>query len=106
PFRLGARRAAPVCLRSSFQASANLSMSSSIEAPLVISLAPKYSSVRGITKNRESRPPYLPILQQPVRDFVQETGWPLKHVPVTHVQTHMWVGKVKLVLGPGDGDIK
>src|SRR5205823_1586276 len=53
-----------------------------------------------------STPLHLPVFDEFVRNFFQESRWPLENVAIAAGQTHVRVSEIKLVLRPSDRDIK
>src|SRR5437879_12651521 len=53
-----------------------------------------------------STPLHLPVFDEFVRNFFQESRWPLENVAVAAGQTHMRIGEIKLILRPRDRDGK
>src|SRR5207237_10604717 len=53
-----------------------------------------------------STPLHLPVFDEFVRNFFQESRWPLENVAVAAGQTHMRIGEIKLILRPRDRDVK
>src|SRR5439155_25119611 len=53
-----------------------------------------------------STPLHVPVFDEFVRNFFQESRWPLENVTVAAGQTHMRIGQIKLILGPSDRDVK
>src|SRR5437899_12995404 len=53
-----------------------------------------------------STPLHLPVFDEFVRNFFQESRWPLENVAVAAGQTHVRIGEIKLILGPRDRDVK
>src|SRR2546421_5779799 len=53
-----------------------------------------------------SAPLHLPIFDEFVWDFFQESRWPLENVAVAAGQAHVRISEIKLVFRSGDRDVK
>src|SRR5438093_11560308 len=53
-----------------------------------------------------SAPLHVPVFDEFVRNFLQESRWPLENVAVAAGQTHMRISEIKLVLRPRDCDVE
>src|SRR5438876_11954180 len=52
-----------------------------------------------------STPLHVPVFDEFVRNFFQQSRWPLESVAVAAGQTHRRIGEIKLSHGPRDRDV-
>src|SRR3954470_667186 len=50
--------------------------------------------------------PHLPVFHEGIWNLLQKARWPLKHVAVAATQTHVRIGKIKLIAGACDRHVK